>query len=47
MLRTRNFGRKSLNEIRDILNGMGLTFGMDFAQLNVTAQDLGSNGDEG
>ncbi len=46
MLRTRNFGRKSLNEIRDILNGMGLTFGMDFAQLNVTAQDLGSGGDE-
>ena len=28
MLRTKNFGRKSLNEIKDILNGLGLTFGM-------------------
>ncbi|MEE9241199.1 MAG: DNA-directed RNA polymerase subunit alpha, partial [bacterium] len=46
MLRTRNFGRKSLNEIRDILNGMGLTFGMDFAQLNVSAQELGVSGEE-
>ena len=28
MLKYRNFGRKSLNEIRDILTGMGLSFGM-------------------
>jgi DNA-directed RNA polymerase subunit alpha len=28
MLRTQNFGRKSLNEIKDILSDMGLTFGM-------------------
>ncbi len=28
MLRTKNFGRKSLNEIKEILNGMGLRFGM-------------------
>ena len=28
MLRTKNFGRKSLNEIREILTNMGLTFGM-------------------
>jgi len=28
MLKTQNFGRKSLNEIKDILNEMGLTFGM-------------------
>ncbi|HWR90635.1 MAG TPA: DNA-directed RNA polymerase subunit alpha [Dissulfurispiraceae bacterium] len=28
MLRTKNFGRKSLNEIRDILTTMGLNFGM-------------------
>lgn len=28
MLRTKNFGRKSLNEIKEILNTMGLTFGM-------------------
>lgn len=29
MLRTKNFGRKSLNELKEILEGMGLTFGMD------------------
>jgi DNA-directed RNA polymerase subunit alpha len=28
MLRTKNFGRKSLNEIKEILNSMGLSFGM-------------------
>lgn len=28
MLRTKNFGRKSLNEIKEILHGMGLRFGM-------------------
>lgn len=28
MLRTKNFGRKSLNEIKEIINKMGLSFGM-------------------
>jgi DNA-directed RNA polymerase subunit alpha len=28
MLRTKNFGRKSLNEIKEILGNLGLTFGM-------------------
>jgi DNA-directed RNA polymerase subunit alpha len=28
MLRTKNFGRKSLNEIKEILAGMGLALGM-------------------
>ena len=28
MLKTKNFGRKSLNEIKEILRGMGLDFGM-------------------
>lgn len=28
MLSTQNFGRKSLNEIKEILSGMGFTFGM-------------------
>ncbi len=28
MLRTKNFGRKSLNEIKEILGGLGLGFGM-------------------
>jgi len=30
MLKFRNFGRKSLNEIGEILEGMGLRFGMSF-----------------
>ena len=30
MLNTKNFGKKSLNEIKDMLHGMGLDFGMDF-----------------
>ncbi|MFN2454013.1 MAG: DNA-directed RNA polymerase subunit alpha [Pyrinomonadaceae bacterium] len=30
MLATKNFGKKSLNEIKDILNGVGLDFGMEF-----------------
>ena len=29
MLRTPNFGRKSLNEIKEVLTGMGLSLGMD------------------
>ncbi len=36
MLKTKNFGRKSLNEIKDILQEMGLSFGMklDFPPWN-------------
>ena len=30
MLKTKNFGRKSLNEIKDILTPMGLSLGMKF-----------------
>jgi DNA-directed RNA polymerase subunit alpha len=30
MLKTKNFGRKSLNEIREILGTMGLSLGMIF-----------------
>jgi DNA-directed RNA polymerase subunit alpha len=30
MLRTKNFGRKSLNEIKEILASMNLSFGMKF-----------------
>lgn len=32
MLKTPNFGRKSLNEIKDVLGNMGLKFGMDIAE---------------
>ena len=30
MLKTKNFGRKSLNEIKEILSVMGLSLGMRF-----------------
>ena len=30
MLKTKNFGRKSLNEIKDIMHKMGLSLGMKF-----------------
>ncbi|MEK6709837.1 MAG: DNA-directed RNA polymerase subunit alpha [Nitrospinota bacterium] len=40
MLKTRNFGRKSLNEIREILGGMGLSLGMDLTQLRINPQEL-------
>lgn len=32
MLKTPNFGRKSLNEIKEVLGSMGLRFGMDVAE---------------
>ncbi len=41
MLKTKNFGRKSLNEIKEILAGMGLSLGMkvdDKRRLQTTAQ---------
>jgi DNA-directed RNA polymerase subunit alpha len=36
MLKTKNFGRKSLNEIKDILQSMGLSLGMKFDNLPQT-----------
>ena len=35
MLKTKNFGRKSLNEIKEILAGMGLSLGMKLEGLPV------------
>jgi DNA-directed RNA polymerase subunit alpha len=32
MLKTKNFGRKSLNEIKEILTSMGLSLGMKLDQ---------------
>jgi DNA-directed RNA polymerase subunit alpha len=49
MLKTQNFGRKSLNEIKDILNEMGLTFGMKldgFPDLEVIKRLRGEQKDE-
>ena len=40
MLKTRSFGRKSLNEIREILAQMGLSLGMDLSQLKVSPEEL-------
>jgi DNA-directed RNA polymerase subunit alpha len=34
MLKTRNFGRKSLNEIKEILSSMGLGLGMNLENVN-------------
>jgi DNA-directed RNA polymerase subunit alpha len=36
MLNTKNFGKKSLTEIKDLLHGMGLDFGMDFDAVSYT-----------
>ena len=36
MLKTKNFGRKSLNEIKDILNEMGLSLGMTIDGFDVS-----------
>ena len=42
MLKYRNFGKKSLNEIKDKLSGLGLTLGMTFdAELLETAGPVG------
>ena len=50
MLRTKNFGRKSLNEIKEILYGMGLRFGMrvdlDALEREVALQSGGIEKDE-
>ncbi|MDP7386082.1 MAG: DNA-directed RNA polymerase subunit alpha C-terminal domain-containing protein, partial [Nitrospinota bacterium] len=40
MLKTRNFGRKSLNEIREVLAQMGLSLGMDLSQMKVSPEQL-------
>jgi DNA-directed RNA polymerase subunit alpha len=39
MLKTKNFGRKSLNEIKEILHSMGLSLGMRLDQPTAAAQE--------
>ncbi len=39
MLKTKNFGRKSLNEIKEILTGMGLSLGMRLDQPTAQTQE--------
>jgi DNA-directed RNA polymerase subunit alpha len=38
ILQTKNFGRKSLNEIKEVLKGMGLHLGMNVADLAPSAE---------
>ena len=47
MLRTKNFGRKSLNEIKEILCGLGLSFGMKFDAQGRLVSPAGTPGDAG
>jgi DNA-directed RNA polymerase subunit alpha len=42
MLRTKNFGRKSLNELKELLEAMGLTFGMDIRGWTPAEVDQGA-----
>ena len=42
MLKTRNFGRKSLNEIKEILDEMGLSLGMKLEDADPAARELGA-----
>lgn len=39
MLKTKNFGRKSLQEIKEILNSMGLHFGMKLSEISTSAEE--------
>jgi DNA-directed RNA polymerase subunit alpha len=39
MLKTKNFGRKSLNEIKEILTSMGLSLGMRVDQPTAASQE--------
>jgi DNA-directed RNA polymerase subunit alpha len=38
MLKTKNFGRKSLNEIKEVLTDMGLSLGMDLEEIEGTSE---------
>ena len=44
MLKTKNFGRKSLNEIKEILHTMGLSLGMRVDQPRGVAGISGKDG---
>ena len=40
MLSTKNFGRKSLDEIKDVLASLGLSFGMSRAAMRGGAAEM-------
>ena len=39
MLKTKNFGRKSLNEIKEVLSEMGLSLGMKLEGFTPTEEE--------
>jgi DNA-directed RNA polymerase subunit alpha len=41
MLKTKNFGRKSLNEIKEVLAEMGLSLGMKLEGFVIPEEDAG------
>lgn len=45
MLKTKNFGRKSLNEIKEVLNEMGLTLGMKLDGFEPLPEDIEVEGE--
>ncbi len=45
MLKTKNFGRKSLNEIKEVLNGMDLSLGMDLEGFEPPEEDIDKEGE--
>jgi DNA-directed RNA polymerase subunit alpha len=45
MLKTKNFGRKSLNEIKEVLSSMGLSLGMDLEGFEPPEEDYNQEGE--
>jgi DNA-directed RNA polymerase subunit alpha len=45
MLKTKNFGRKSLNEIKEVLTEMGLTLGMKLEGFEIPEEEAGEEGE--
>jgi DNA-directed RNA polymerase subunit alpha len=45
MLKTKNFGRKSLNEIKEVLNDMGLSLGMNLDDMQTGEEEEAAHSD--
>ncbi|MCK5096615.1 MAG: DNA-directed RNA polymerase subunit alpha, partial [Desulfobacteraceae bacterium] len=45
MLKTKNFGRKSLNEIKEVLTTMELTLGMELEGFEPPEEDIVEEGE--
>jgi DNA-directed RNA polymerase subunit alpha len=45
MLKTKNFGRKSLNEIKEVLTDMGLSLGMDLNEMQMGEEEEAAHSD--